>query len=104
MYTSTGYTYVHEIPEISILIGSDFPQLYVSQDIGIGKVNEPIAIVTPLGWVLMVEKGKTNHLSSNVMANETENLSNKCIAILDVRKLCKKRQIFQFCHYNDRKL
>ena len=49
---------VDDTQEISILIGADFPQLHVSQDVRIGKENEPIAILTPLGWVLMGEQDK----------------------------------------------
>ena len=40
--------------DISILTGADMPTLHIGQEIRIGKPNEPIAIKTILGWVLMV--------------------------------------------------
>ena len=43
--------------EISILIGADFLHLHLSRSARIGKETEPIAILTPLGWVLMGRKG-----------------------------------------------
>ena len=48
--------------EISILIGADYPHLHISKDVRIGNDNEPIAISTLLGWVLLGGKKGTNYV------------------------------------------
>ena len=45
--------------DAAILIGTDFPQLHLYRDIKIGKDDEPIAIQSTLGWVLL--GGKDNN-------------------------------------------
>ena len=62
--------------EISVLIGADYPHLHISKDVGIGNDDEPIAISTPLGWVLLGGKSRTNYVRTNFMVKETELLSN----------------------------
>ena len=62
--------------EISILIGADYPHLHISKDVRIGNDNEPIAISTLLGWVLLGGKNGTNCVRRNFMVKETELLSN----------------------------
>ena len=62
--------------EISILIGADYPHLHISKDVRIGNDNEPIAISTLLGWVLLGGKNGTNYVRTNFMVKETELLSN----------------------------
>ena len=47
--------------DISILIGTDMPTLHIGQEIRKGKSNEPIAIKTILGWVLMGKKSEKYH-------------------------------------------
>ena len=61
--------------EISILIGADFPNLHLSRNVRIGKEAGPIAILTPLGWVLMGGKGNGGCVITNLLLNETDNLS-----------------------------
>ena len=61
--------------EISILIGADFPHLHLSRSVRIGKETEPIAILKPLGWVLMGGKGNGDCVNTNLLLNETGNLS-----------------------------
>ena len=62
--------------EIPILIGADYPHLHISQDVQIGNNDEPIAISTPLGWVLLGGKSGTNYIQINFMVKETEFLLN----------------------------
>ena len=61
--------------EISILIGADFPHLHLSRSVRIGKETEPIAVLTPLGWVLMGGKGNGDCVNTNLLLNEVDNLS-----------------------------
>ena len=63
--------------EISILIGADFPHLHLSRSVRIGKETEPIAVLTPLGWVLMGGKGNGDCVNTNLLLNETDNLSRR---------------------------
>ena len=62
--------------EISVLIGADYLHLHISQDVRIGNDDGPIAISTPLGWVLLGGKSKTNYVRTNFMVTEAELLSN----------------------------
>ena len=62
--------------EISILIGADYAHLHISQVVGIGNDDEPIAISTPLGWLLLGGKSRINYVRTNFMVKETERLSN----------------------------
>ena len=39
--------------DVSILIGADLPHLHICHDVNSGNQNEPIAILTKLGWVLL---------------------------------------------------
>ena len=61
--------------EISILVGVEFPHLHLSRNIRIEKETEPIAILIPLGWVLMERKGNGDWVNTNLFLNETDNLS-----------------------------
>ena len=58
------------------MIGADYPHLHISQDVQICNDDEPIAISTPLGWVLLGGKSITNYFRTNFMIKETELLSN----------------------------
>ena len=58
------------------MIGADYPHLHISQDVQIGNDDEPIAISTLLGWVLLGGKSRTNYVRTNFMVKETELLSN----------------------------
>ena len=49
---------------------------YISQDVRIGNNHEPIAISTPLGWVLLGGKSGTNYVQTNFMVKEKELLLN----------------------------
>ena len=57
-------------------IGADYPYLQIRQDVRIGNDDEPIAISTPLGWVLLGGKSRTNYVRTNFMVEETELLLN----------------------------
>ena len=67
---------VDNFQEISILMSADYPHLHISQDVRIGNDNEPIAISTLFGWVLLGGKSRTNYVQTNFMVKETELLSN----------------------------
>ena len=50
---------------ISILIGADMPELHLHRDTRIGDKDQPIGLLTAVGWMLMVGKSKTNLSDSN---------------------------------------
>ena len=51
------------------------PQLYLQEDTRIGKTNDPIAVKTTLGWVLMGGKNSVNKINTNrLVTNENINL------------------------------
>ena len=59
--------------DISILIGADMPTLHIDHGIRKEKPNEPIAIKTILGWVLMGGKSEIYH---NCVTSNKLNLQN----------------------------
>ena len=38
---------------MKVLIGVDFPEALISKDVRVGEPNQPIAVLTPLGWAAM---------------------------------------------------
>ena len=62
--------------DTSILIDTDMTTLHIGQEIRKGKSNEPIAIKTIFGWVLMRGKSEKYHkcVTSNIM--NLQNLDN----------------------------
>ena len=50
------------------------PQLHLQEDNRIGKTNDPIAVKTTLGWVLMGRKKSVNKINTNrLVTNENIN-------------------------------
>ena len=50
------------------------PQLHLQEDNRIGKTNDPIAVKTTLGWVLMGRKKSVNNINTNrLVTNENIN-------------------------------
>ena len=50
------------------------PQLHLQEDNRIGKTNDPIAVKTTLGWVLMGRKKSVNKINTNrLVTNENVN-------------------------------
>lgn len=71
-----------DIPEpsnedVTILIGSDFPHLLFHLDHKSGKPNDPIAVKTKLGWVLMGGRSNSINSSSNLIHTDSSTLSEK---------------------------
>ena len=54
---------------ISILIGADMPELHLHRDTRIGDKDQPVGLLTTLGWVVMGGKSKTNLSNSNALFN-----------------------------------
>ena len=55
--------------QISILIGADQPHLHLYTDVLKRNPNEPVALQTTLGWIIMGEnKGSSNQFSANKMS------------------------------------
>ena len=51
------------------------PQLHLQKDSRIGKANDPVAVKTTLGWVLMGGKNTVNKINTNrLVTNENINL------------------------------
>ena len=51
------------------------PQLHLQKDSRIGKANDPVAVKTTLGWVLMDGKNTVNKINTNrLVTNENINL------------------------------
>ena len=59
---------------ISILIGADEPHLHLYTENRIGNTNEPVALLTTLGWVLMGGKSNNSKISTNFLKREWEML------------------------------
>ena len=54
---------------ISILIGADMPELHLHRDTRIGDRDQPVGLLTTVGWVFMGGKSKTNLSDSNASFN-----------------------------------
>ena len=61
--------------DVTILIGADMPHLLLHLDYKVGKQNDPVAIKTKLGWVLMGGKSITNKSLTNYINSDLELLS-----------------------------
>ena len=60
--------------DVTVLIVADMPQLHLQEDNRIGKTNDPIAVKTTLGWVLMGRKKSVNKINTNrLVTNENIN-------------------------------
>ena len=77
---TNGHTHLKDVnldfsntTDTSILINIDMPTLHIGQEIRKGKPNEPIAIKTIFGWVLMGGKSEKYH---NCVTSNKLNLQN----------------------------
>ena len=62
---------------VSILIGTDIPELHICYDVRQGSRNQPIALLTLLGWVLMGDiDSKATQITSNRISVNNKNLEN----------------------------
>ena len=62
---------------VSILIGTDIPELHICYDVRQGSRNHPIALLTLLGWVLMGDiDSKATQITSNRISVNNKNLEN----------------------------
>ena len=59
---------------ISIFIGPDEPHLDLYRESRIGNTNEPVTLVTTLGWVLMGGKSNNSKISTSILKWESEML------------------------------
>ena len=60
---------------VTVLISADMSQLHLQEDTRIGKTNDPIAVKTTLGWVLMSGKNSVNKINTDrLVSNENINL------------------------------
>jgi len=76
------YTYPHlkevdlpklENSDVIVLIGTDCSKLLINREtISSNRDDEPLAIKTPLGWVLMGGKIKSNSISSNFIMTKSD--------------------------------
>ena len=53
------------IHEVNLLIGADHPLIHLYTEIRSGNNNEPVALKTKLGWVLMGGNQTSNNISAN---------------------------------------
>ena len=61
--------------DVTVLIGADMPQLHLQEDTRIGETNDPIAVKTALGWVLMGGENSVHKINTNrLVTNENINL------------------------------
>ena len=71
--------------DISILIGADNPMLYLYMAIRVGSENEPVALKTKLGWVILGGHQNNNKYPNiNVFSNEF-GLGNMVSKFLQIR-------------------
>ena len=61
--------------DVTILIGADMPQLLIHHDFKVGLPNEPVAVKTQLGWVLMGGKSAVNKSLNNFLHSDLDILS-----------------------------
>ena len=59
---------------VTVLIGTDMPQRHLQEDTRIGETNDPIAVKTTLGWVLMGRKNSVNKINANRLVTD-ENIN-----------------------------
>ena len=63
--------------DVSILVGADIPELHICYDARQGSKNQPIALLTLLGWVLMGGiESKATQINSNQISANNKNLEN----------------------------
>ena len=51
------------------------PQLHLQEDTRTGETNDPIAVKTTLGWVLMGGKNSVNKINTNRLVTNDENIN-----------------------------
>ena len=79
------YEHLHDISlpkpdkgDVTILIGSDHPELLLHQKFKIGKLGDSVAVKTKLGWILMGRKrqlgnrSQCNYLSEDNISESLE--------------------------------
>ena len=50
---------------VSLIMGTDFPELQIHLDFRSGEPQKPCAVKTKLGWILMGGKNSSSNLTSN---------------------------------------
>ena len=69
--------HLSDVDNVSILIGADIPELHICYDVRQGSKNQPIALLTLLGWVLMGGiDSKATQINSNQISVNNKNLEN----------------------------
>ena len=69
--------HLSDAENVSILRGADILELHICYDVRQGSKNQPIALLTLLGWVLMGGiKSKATQINSNRISMNNENLEN----------------------------
>ena len=69
--------HLSDVDNVSILIGADIPELHICYDVRQGSKNQPIALLTLLGWVLMGGiDSKATQINSNRISVNNKNLEN----------------------------
>ena len=79
------YEHLHDISlpkpnqsDVTVLIGSDHPELVLHQELKIGKPGYPVTVKTKLGWMLMggkrqlVNRSQCNYLSEDNISQNLE--------------------------------
>ena len=63
--------HLSDADDVSILIGADIPELHICYDVRQGSKNQPIALLTLLGWVLMggIDSKATQINSNQISVN-----------------------------------
>ena len=86
------WSYLKDVPtdvidkDISILIGADLPYLHICHDVISGNQNEPIAVLTKLGWVLFGGNNNKTEISLNHFTSD-HNLKNLVERFRDIECL-----------------
>ena len=69
--------HLSDVDNVSILIGADIPELHICYDVRQGSKNQPIALLTLLGWVLMGgTESKPSQINSYHIFVNNKNLKN----------------------------